>query len=164
MDRPARAAELIGQLGLKPHPEGGCYAEVHRSATLIDPRDGRTARPAMTSIYFLLEARGTSRWHQVASDEVWLHLEGAPVELHLLDWPARTTRRIRLAGLSGTAVPQCTAPAGTWQAAQVEGDGHALLACVVAPGFEFADFRMLDPQADIARWLRAERPALARLI
>lgn len=158
-----RAQSLIRQLALQPHPEGGFYAEVHRSALKVDPRDGRTARSALTSIHFLLVDRGFSRWHCVASDEVWVHLEGSPVELHILDWETRATRTVRLASLSDTTVAQCTVPAGQWQAAQVEGD-HALVACIVGPGFEFDDFVLIDDGGDIAAWLREQHPALARLV
>jgi predicted cupin superfamily sugar epimerase len=159
----ARAQQLIRRLGLQPHPEGGFYTEVHRSMERVDPRDGRSSRAALTSIHYLLVDRGFSRWHCVASDEAWLHLEGDPVELHLLDWDARALRTVRLAPLSDTTLPQCVVPAGQWQAAQVEGD-YALLACVVGPGFEFDDFALIDSAGDIAAWLRHAHPAVARLV
>jgi hypothetical protein len=41
----ARAAELITRLELQPHPEGGFYREVFRSAAAVTPEDGRGARP-----------------------------------------------------------------------------------------------------------------------
>ena len=63
-----RAAELIATLDLRPHPEGGFYREVHRSASQVVPGDGRGARAALTTIYFLLPGDAASRWHRVASD------------------------------------------------------------------------------------------------
>jgi predicted cupin superfamily sugar epimerase len=33
-------------------------------------------------------------------------------------------------------------PAGAWQSATPAGDAWSLVACVVAPGFDFADFEM----------------------
>ena len=63
-----RAEQLIRDLGLRPHPEGGRFAEVHRSA-------------ASTSIYFLLAAGELSRWHRVRSEEIWHFYEGSPLEL-----------------------------------------------------------------------------------
>jgi predicted cupin superfamily sugar epimerase len=39
-------------------------------------------------------------------------------------------------------VPQALVPAGTWQSARPAGE-EVLLSCVVAPGFDFADFRLL---------------------
>ena len=73
-----RVRQLIETLELQPHPEGGWYREVFRSTAHVTPADGRPARSAMTSIYFLLEAGQHSRWHRVVSDEVWVHLEGTP--------------------------------------------------------------------------------------
>ena len=67
------AREIIRLLGLKPHPEGGHYAEMYRSA-------GKD-RGACTTIYYLLEADEVSAWHRVDADEVWAWHAGGPVEL-----------------------------------------------------------------------------------
>ena len=53
MDAAARA--LVRKLGLKPHPEGGFFREIHRAAESVATCKGR--RSALTMIYFLL-ARG----------------------------------------------------------------------------------------------------------
>ena len=76
-----RAAELIAALDLRPHPEGGFYRQIFRSAMQVSPMDGRSPRAALTTIYFLLTEGSFSRWHQVASDEVWHLYEGGPLEL-----------------------------------------------------------------------------------
>src|SRR6185295_19426161 len=80
-----RAAELISALGLEPHPEGGFYREVHRSASRVTTGDARGERAALTTIYFLLPAGSQSRWHQVDSDEVWHFYEGDPLALLEMD-------------------------------------------------------------------------------
>src|ERR1700682_3626664 len=81
----SRAAELIETLALVPHPEGGFYRQVYRSPHLVQPHDDRDVRSALTAIYFLLPRGHRSRWHRVRSDEIWTHLEGQPVTLHLFD-------------------------------------------------------------------------------
>lgn len=48
-----RAAALIEQLELRPHPEGGYFREVFRSARRVRPAGRRGARRAVTTIYFL---------------------------------------------------------------------------------------------------------------
>ena len=59
------SAEIIAILGLKPHPEGGWYAETFR-----DGAGG--ARGHSTAIYFLLEQDQISAWHRVKdAAEVW---------------------------------------------------------------------------------------------
>ena len=49
-----RARELISKLSLQPHPEGGYFREIFRSAHKVQPLDERSARSALTTIYFLL--------------------------------------------------------------------------------------------------------------
>lgn len=159
----ARVAALIDQLGLQPHPEGGAYAEVHRAAASVLPGDGRTPRPALTSIYFLLTGHEASRWHRVRSDEVWVHLEGAPLRLYQLDEATRDLRQITLGPVGVEHQPQHTVSAGQWQAAICEGD-YTLVACVVAPGFVFEDFMLFAPDGELAAWWLEAHPALAHLV
>jgi predicted cupin superfamily sugar epimerase len=132
-----RAQELIETLQLTPHPEGGFFREVFRSAKTVTPSDGRPIRSALTTIYFLLPAGAYSRWHQVLSDEVWHFYEGAPLELlcddaHWILGPVV---------LSGEQAPVHTIPAGAWQAARSLGE-YTLVGCTVGPGFDFADFSL----------------------
>jgi predicted cupin superfamily sugar epimerase len=134
------AADLISHLGLAPHPEGGWYRELYRSATHVTAPQG--ARCALTSIYYLLERHQASRWHVVDADEVWHFYAGAPLELFVYD-PARgeLVRRV-LAPPTGGGEPVSVVPAGIWQAARSLGD-YSLAGCSVGPGFEFADFRFV---------------------
>jgi uncharacterized protein len=158
-----RASALIERLRLAPHPEGGHYAQVFRSPTTIDPRDGRSVRAALTAIYFLLRAGEVSRWHRVASDEVWCHLEGAPIELHQADEGTRRVTSSRLAAVSADTQPQCTVPAGIWQAACSTGE-YSLAACFVAPGFDFADFALVHTGDALHDWIAREHPPLTRFL
>lgn len=135
------AAELVRRLALEPHPEGGWYREVHRSAELIQTRRG--PRSAVTSIYFLLEANQKSRWHVVGSDELWHHVGGAPLELITYAPVTRTMQRVELGAVGETREPTGVARAGTWQAARSLG-AWSLMACDVGPGFDFEDFRFIS--------------------
>lgn len=159
-----RTQELITTLQLQPHPEGGFYAEVHRSPQTVATGDGRGSRAALTAIYFLLPTGAVSRWHVVRSDEAWIHLEGAPIGLHQTD--GRSAWTTELGPVDGARRPQATVAAGLWQAAETRGE-FSLAACLVAPGFDFADFRLMDPGASdaaLAGWLQREHPGLAALI
>jgi predicted cupin superfamily sugar epimerase len=144
-----RAADLITKLNLEPHPEGGYYREIFRSAGLVAPIDGRGPRAALTTIYFLLPGGIVSRWHRVASDEVWHLYEGGPLEVLDVDPECKALSRNKLA----PTAPVCTVAAGHWQAARSLGD-YALVGCTVGPGFDFADFTILaDDPATAARLL-----------
>jgi predicted cupin superfamily sugar epimerase len=147
----SRAEELIESLDLAPHPEGGFYRQVYRSPHSVQSHDGRDARSALTAIYFLLPAGEKSRWHRVRSDEIWTHLEGSPVTLHLFDGTSASSIVVDRMHVVGADV---------WQAAEPSGD-YALVACFVAPGFEFADFSMMSDEPDAIAQLPQE---LRRLV
>jgi len=153
----ARGAELIRLLDLSPHPEGGSYKEIWRSPS------GPGVRAACTLIFFLLERTERSRWHRVDADEVWTHLEGAPLELWT--WKeGRAPERLILGPLEPSgARPTLVVPAGCWQAASPL-SGYALCGCTVAPGFDFRGFTLLADHPETAARLRLEAPALSSLI
>lgn len=158
-----RARQLIEELQLEPHPEGGFYRELYRSASFVQPLDGRERRHALTTIYFLLPAGAHSRWHRVSSDEVWHLYEGGPLELLLADPEAQTFQSVRLTQASAVGGPVHTAPAGWWQAARPAAD-YALVGCTVGPGFEFADFSFLRDAQVQAAALRAARKDWAEFL
>lgn len=158
-----RAAELIATLGLLPHPEGGYYGEVFRSRSVVHPDDERPARPALTTIYFLLPAGEVSRWHRVLSDEVWHYYEGDPLELWLADEPLTRVACQRLGPVDLDAQPVRIAAARQWQAARSTG-AYTLVGCTVGPGFEFADFTLLRDLPSLAEAARARHPHAALFI
>lgn len=143
MDLTAQA--LIDRLSLQPHPEGGHFAEVFRSGDEV--RRGDDVRAAATLIYFLLAEGDVSRWHVVASDEMWHFYEGSAVELLVYDPAARELEVARLGPLDAPGcVRHHVVPRGHWQAARPLG-AFGLVGCTVAPGFTFDDFRFV---ADVA--------------
>jgi predicted cupin superfamily sugar epimerase len=159
-----RATELITTLGLQPHPEGGFYRQIFRSGAQVTPMGERGPRAALTTIYFLLAEGNFSRWHQVASDEVWHLYEGGPLEILELRAPGQSVLRHRLGRVgNSTEAPVCTISAGMWQAARPLGD-YAFVGCTVGPGFDFADFRLLADDQVLAAAVRAASPDLAMFI
>jgi predicted cupin superfamily sugar epimerase len=133
-------------LNLQQHPEGGWFAETWRSATQIDPQGYEGPRPLATSIVFLLLPGEVSAWHVVRSDELWIHQRGGPLTLGLGgDDPTGpgTPDELQL-GTSAGQSPQLLVPAGHWQTARPTGDEPVLVACVVAPGFDYRDWRLAD--------------------
>ena len=162
-ERDRRAAELIEGLGLAPHPEGGYFREVYRSAARVHPLDGRPDRLALTTIYFLLTAGQVSRWHRVTSDEVWHYYEGDPLELVVADAGFEAISRRRLGPVADNTQPVHVVVAGEWQAARPIG-AYTLVGCTVGPGFEFSDFQMLDALPHEAASLKQRHPDLAMFI
>lgn len=128
----ARAQQLIETLALEPHPEGGWYRQVHKSAEKVTRHADGAERSALTTIYFLLVEGTHSRWHCVQSDEVWHFYEGDPLELQI-----RGAGSVILDANNRVHV----VPARAWQAAYPQG-AYTLVGCTVGPGFEFEDFQM----------------------
>jgi predicted cupin superfamily sugar epimerase len=131
-----KPAEIIGLLGLQPHPEGGHYRETFRDAA-----GGASGRAHSTAIYFLLQAGEVSRWHRVDAAEVWHWYAGAPLLLTVADAAGRRDVRLGI-DLGAGERPQAAVPAHAWQQAQSLG-AWTLVGCTVAPGFEFAGFEMV---------------------
>ncbi len=73
------AARLASVLGLEPHPEGGWFRETYRAAREVETARG--PRPASTAILFLVTPGSPSRFHRLASDELWVFQGGDPLEL-----------------------------------------------------------------------------------
>ncbi|MFD2053618.1 cupin domain-containing protein [Mesorhizobium calcicola] len=132
------AAEIIAILGLKPHPEGGWYAETFR-----DGAGG--ARGHSTAIYFLLEQHQVSAWHRVKdATEVWHFHAGAPLALSMSEEDGAVYEQVLGTELAAGERPQIVVPAGWWQSARSLGE-WTLVGCTVAPGFEFATFELAEP-------------------
>lgn len=134
---------IVRKLQLQPHPEGGYFRELYRSAVNI-AYIGRE-RSALTTIYFLLEKNQASRWHQVDADEVWHFYEGGGLDLYLMKPDFSSVEKISLGEVSSGREPVKTVPAGWWQAAIPQGE-FALCGCTVAPAFEFSGFRFLEKE------------------
>lgn len=160
----AAVRALVDALSLAPHPEGGYFREVHRASEIL-PREVlaglRTGhdgpRSLLTSILYLLPAGEVSRLHRVRSQELWSFHTGDALELFTLtaQGEGRWTRLGPRPG-EGDALQHVVAP-GVWQGARVaEGGSHALVGCVVVPGFDFADFEMADAAALVRAFPRHE--------
>jgi len=132
----------IDALGLAPHPEGGWYRRTWASPDEI-PAHGGT-RPLATSILFLLQPGETSAWHRVGSAEIWLWQGGGRLALTLGGSGPDPVAAERIVLGPDPAVDglQAVVPAGHWQAAEPTTDEAVLVGCVVAPGFDFADFEL----------------------
>jgi predicted cupin superfamily sugar epimerase len=146
---PAPAAsrpELAERLDLQPHPEGGWFRETWRSPVMFTPTGYEGPRCVATAIYFLLYPQERSRWHVVRSDELWLWHFGGPLTLRLAGagvQPSADPEVITLGGrIADGHSPQVLVPGGVWQSAEPVGDLPALVSCVVAPGFDYADFHL----------------------
>ncbi|MES2376230.1 MAG: cupin domain-containing protein [Bacteroidota bacterium] len=141
----------INHLNLQPHPEGGYYKEVFRSVNGVTRVNETGVKQACTSIYYLLEGKDFSGFHRLASDELWYFHKGAPLHIHVIDNDGAHTV-IELSD-SDTGNLQTIIPPNTWFASEISsGSGFALVSCVVAPGFDFAEFEMAKKEELVAQY------------
>lgn len=139
--------DWIRSLELQPHPEGGWYREVYRSAESIPrpalPRRFTGDRQFATSIYYLLGPGDFSALHRIRQDEIWHFYDGSRLVVHVIH-PNGTTEELLLGrDLASGERPMAVVPAGSWFGARVaKSDSYALLGCTVAPGFDFEDFEL----------------------
>lgn len=128
------ADDVIARLMMKPHPEGGCYAETFRDSAM------RNGRPASTAIYYLLQKGERSHWHRIDAVEIWHYYAGDPLKLSVAD---ETGVRDIILGpdIAQGERPQGVVPIRAWQAAEPLGE-WTLVGCTVAPGFDFAGFEL----------------------
>ncbi|MFD1955042.1 cupin domain-containing protein [Paenibacillus thailandensis] len=146
-----KLSPLVRALDLQPHVEGGWYKELWKAPFEISKESlGGSysgGRPAATSIYFLLHPGEFSDWHTVLSDELWLWHSGSPLLLTLggTGEKPETKREIVLGPdvLNGQQ-PQALVPRTEWQMAKPLGDEPVLVSCIVAPGFHYDDFKLID--------------------
>jgi uncharacterized protein len=155
-------ADLIRELELTPHPEGGYFRETYRA-----PQHDPQGRAAATLIYFLLLQGQVSKLHRIDADESWHLYLGGPLLIHELDpampqAPPRTTVLGR--ELARGERPQHVVPAGCWFGAELApGAQFALVGCGVAPAFEFAKFELATRDGMLAHFSDAAAPLILRL-
>lgn len=152
------ATHLIKTLQLQPHPEGGYYQETYRCAEMTTTSSG-VMRNVSTAIYYLLMNEDISHFHRIKSDELWFFHQGMPMEIVVIK--NGTIHTIVLGNdVENGERPQAIIEAGCWFAAGVKGRyGYSLVSCMVAPGFDFADFEMAKRAA-----LLYEYPLLKEVI
>ncbi|QSS96776.1 cupin domain-containing protein [Psychroflexus sp. ALD_RP9] len=139
--------DLIEQLQLEKHPEGGYYKETYRSKITIKneslPSEFTSVRSASTCIYFMLTSEEFSAFHKVNQDEIWHFYLGSRILLHMIS-PQGKYSKIKIGtDFSNGEIPQFVVPAQHWFAAEVtQPKSFALVGCTVAPGFDFKDFKL----------------------
>lgn len=142
-----RIAELVFKYDLSLHPEGGWFRQTFKSNDLIKVEgDSLTryfgeSRTAGTSIIYLLAKGDYSAWHTVQSDETWNFHAGDPLLLRVIDSVNGELKEVILGVTTGLL--QYTVKAGTVFSAETLGR-FSLTGCMVTPGFDFKDFRLIS--------------------
>lgn len=126
---------IIEHFGMRPHREGGYFAETFRDT----PGDG--SRGALTCIHFLLQAGESSAWHRVDAAEIWHFAAGDPLVLTMSSDGHDAEAAYLGADLQQGQHAHIVVPKDCWQTAETLGR-WTLVSCIVAPAFEFSGFEM----------------------
>lgn len=122
----------------EPHPEGGSYRPVWRSEIGLPQRD----RIAASCIAYRLAPGERSRWHRVASTELWLWQGGGDLQLTTGGTGATPSDATTVTVLGPGGVLQHVVAPGEWQSAESAADEAGTVACVVVPGFDWRDWEV----------------------
>lgn len=139
------ANDFISQLQLEAHPEGGFYKSTFAASEGVATHNG--SRSLYTSIYFLLRSDDISHLHRLQSDELWYYHAGSPLTVHMI-YPDGTYEAKKLGlNIANGEAPQILVPKHTIFGSSVDDvDTFSLVGCMVAPGFDFADFELFTQE------------------
>ena len=139
------AQYFIEKLGLQQHAEGGFYISTFAGKELVNTATGE--RPGYTSIYFLLRSSDISHLHRLQSDELWYYHAGSSLTVHMI-YPDGTYEAKKLGlNIEAGEQPQILVPKYTIFGSSVdEPHTFSLVGCMVAPGFDYADFELFTQE------------------
>lgn len=124
------AQDIIEQLNLSPHPEGGYYRRTYCHDK------GASGRAYASSIYYLIEQKSFALWHRVDADELWFWHAGAPAVIETGISTKADESHIMGMNLAAGEKPQLVIHGNTWQRIRSTGD-WTLFSSVVSPEFTF---------------------------
>jgi predicted cupin superfamily sugar epimerase len=140
---------LAGRLDLLPHPEGGWAKEIWETDYTFTPSGYPGPRASATALQYALGHDERSRWHVVRPDELWLWQSGAPLRMLLggrAEEPADPSEHVLGDDFARGQQPCLLVPGGTWQAAEPAAPAEVLITCVVSPGWDPRDYRILEAE------------------
>ncbi|WP_446344549.1 cupin domain-containing protein [Coleofasciculus sp. F4-SAH-05] len=76
--------DLIQQLSLQMHPEGGYYSEAYRSSMMIETDRVGQKRSAMTSMYYLLTDDSPIDYFHINKSDIMHYFHGGSPVTYLL--------------------------------------------------------------------------------
>ena len=115
---------LINLHKMLPHPEGGYYVEVYKSASV-------------TQIYYLLKKNQKSHWHRLKKNEILHFYSGSP----LIIYTSKNGEEFEtnIIGSKGNFI--FIVKKHTWFSMKSTGL-YSLIGCTVAPAFKFSDLEL----------------------
>lgn len=147
--------KIIEHLNLTKHCEGGYFYQTYRSNENAKNNEGQE-RSRMTSIYYLLTQESSLSYFAVnKSDLILYHHLGDPLKIIFLNLDGKMREEILGTDLCADQRPQIICPGNVWKAYDLMGGSFALIGEAVAPGFDYADMKILkhdDVKQHYPKW------------
>jgi hypothetical protein len=142
--------ELVEQLQLEPHVEGGYFRQTFKSDNGLVITTKKGARVSLTSIYYLLTADSpTGHFHKNTSDIMHYFHAGDPITYYLIYPDGSLETKILGPDVMAGQHYQFVVAGGVWKASRLDKSGiygYGLIGEAVAPGFEYEDMQLGDKQ------------------
>lgn len=133
--------QLIEQLELQPHIEGGYYRRSYSSE--LTTGQARQPRPLMSSIYYLLtDDSPIGHFHRNRSDIIHYWHVGQALTYHLIDTQGNYCRVTLGPNLQAGQQLQLLVPGGYWKASELQQGDYGLVSEAVCPGFDYSDMEL----------------------
>ncbi|MQY76877.1 MAG: cupin [Spirochaeta sp.] len=131
----------ISRLDLQPHPEGGYFKEIYTSPFFVNEKR------LSTSIYFLLSGNEVSKFHRLASDELWYYHDGSSLAIHMINPEGEHIRSFLGMNVEKGELPQVIVRAGAIFGSELtDKSTYSLVGCLASPGFTYEDFKLYSEQ------------------
>ncbi|WP_339677647.1 cupin domain-containing protein [uncultured Zhongshania sp.] len=131
--------DIIAQLNLAPHLEGGFYSRTFTSAHTVKDR------AAMSAIYYLLSKESSvGHLHKNHSDILHFWQHGSAIDYTLLAPDGSVTNIVMGPDLAAGQQLQMLVPGGYWKASELRQGEYGLISEAVCPGFDFNDHKLAD--------------------
>jgi predicted cupin superfamily sugar epimerase len=142
--------QLIQNLELQPHIEGGYFKETYRpvDGSKVNTQQGQ--RHILTCIYYLLTAdKPVGHFHRNLSPIVHFYHMGEPIDYFLIYPDGRLEHQILGPNVCEGQNLQIVVEAGVWKASRLHhgSSGYGLIGESVSPGFEYQDMQLADQAA-----------------
>lgn len=156
------AEDLINQLQLLPHPEGGYFRRIYTSSIEVPVGSGGSRRKLLSSIYYLLTRDSpVGHLHVNRSDIVHYFLRGSPLTYTLVSPEGELSRTTLGPDISSGHNLHLVVPSGWWKASELASGEYGLVSEAVSPGFEYEDMRFVS-RSELPQRLSSDAQALER--
>ena len=133
-----RSEQLKAAYHLEKHPEGGWFSEVYTAPFQAE------GRPLAGSIYFLLDQKEISHFHQIDCDEIWYYHEGCGLKITVLQDGKRETLLLGSDWEAGQRAMAVIPKGAIFAAENIDPAGYTFLSCATAPAFRYEGFRLVS--------------------